>query len=83
MNCIIKILLMKKVLQKKGLYSIMDKIIKTGSKIAIRISEKFKPTALILHPNINSPSNFYVSSLVENFFHYGVNLQLKFGRDIV
>ena len=25
---------------KKGLYSIMDKIIKTGSKIAIRISEK-------------------------------------------
>ena len=26
---------------KKGLYSIMDKIIKTGSKIAINISEKF------------------------------------------
>ena len=25
---------------KKGLYSVMDKIIKTGSKIAIRISEK-------------------------------------------
>ena len=25
---------------KKGLYSIMDKIIKTGSKIAITISEK-------------------------------------------
>ncbi len=25
---------------KDGLYSIMDKIIKTGSKIAIRISEK-------------------------------------------
>jgi len=25
---------------KKGLYSIMDKVIKTGSKIAIRISEK-------------------------------------------
>ena len=25
---------------KKGLYSIMDKIIKTGSKIAIKISEK-------------------------------------------
>ena len=25
---------------KKGLYSIMDKIIKTGAKIAIRISEK-------------------------------------------
>ena len=26
---------------KKGLYSIMDKIIKAGSKIAINISEKF------------------------------------------
>ena len=26
---------------KKGLYSLMDKIIKTGSKIAINISEKF------------------------------------------
>ena len=26
---------------KKGLYSIMDKIIKTGSKVAINISEKF------------------------------------------
>ena len=25
---------------KKGLYSIMDKLIKTGSKLAIRISEK-------------------------------------------
>ena len=25
---------------KKGLYSIMDKVIKTGSKIAINISEK-------------------------------------------
>ena len=25
---------------KKGIYSIMDKIIKTGSKIAINISEK-------------------------------------------
>ena len=31
---------MKKELQKKGLYSLMDKIIKTGSKIAINISEK-------------------------------------------
>ena len=29
-----------KVATKKGLYSIMDKIIKTGSKIAINISEK-------------------------------------------
>ena len=25
---------------KKGLYSIMDKLIKTGSKVAIKISEK-------------------------------------------
>ena len=31
----------KKGATKKGLYSIMDKIIKTGSKIAINISEKF------------------------------------------
>ena len=30
----------EEVSSKKGLYSIMDKIIKTGSKIAIRISEK-------------------------------------------
>ena len=39
----------------------MDKIIKTGSKIAINISEKdlnFK--LLVQHPNINNPSNFYV-----------------------
>ena len=26
---------------KKGIYSILDKVIKTGSKIAINISEKF------------------------------------------
>ena len=30
----------KKGATKKGLYSIMDKIIKTGSKLAINISEK-------------------------------------------
>ena len=30
----------KKGATKKGLYSIMDKIIKTGSRVAIKISEK-------------------------------------------
>ena len=30
----------KKGATKKGLYSFMDKVIKTGSKIAINISEK-------------------------------------------
>ena len=43
---------------KKGLYSIMDKVIKTGSKIAISISEKFNFKLLIQHPNKDSPSNF-------------------------
>ena len=36
---------------KKGLYSIMDKIIKAGSKIAINISEKFKFIAKIKRDN--------------------------------
>ena len=36
----------------------MDRIIKTGSKIAISISEKFNLTAVTLHPNIDNPSNF-------------------------
>ena len=40
MNCIIKILLTKNGATKKGPYSILDKIIKTSSKIAINISEK-------------------------------------------
>ena len=60
---------------KKGFYSIMDKIIKTGSKIAIRISEKSLALKLLIrHPNINNPSNFYVNNLEENFFHFDVNL---------
>ena len=41
MNYIIKILLLRKVHQKKGLYKVLDGIIKTGSKIAIKISEKY------------------------------------------
>ena len=45
----------------------MDKIIKTGSKLAINISEKSN-FSLAPHPNTNSPSNFYVNNLVENFF---------------
>ena len=68
---------------KKGLYSLMDKIIKTGSKVAINISEKnlvFK--LLTLHPNINNPSNFYANNLVENFFHFYVNLQSMVDKDI-
>ena len=44
---------------KKGLYSVMDKVIKTGSRIAINISEKIQFKALIQHPNIDNPSNFY------------------------
>ena len=62
----------EKVLQKKGPYSILDKIIKTGSKIAINISEKIIK-ALVLHPNISNPSNFYVKNLAENFYHFCVD----------
>ena len=40
MNYIIKTLLMSEGATKEGLYSVLDKIIKTGSKIAINISEK-------------------------------------------
>ena len=42
----------------------MDKIIKTGSKIAINISEKNLINIKILtqHPNISNPSNFYVGN---------------------
>ena len=48
---------------KKGLYSIMDKIIKTGSKLAINISEKNLSFKLLTqHPNISNPSNFYANS---------------------
>ena len=60
----------------------MDKIIKTGSKIAINISEKFKFKLLTLHPSINNPSNFYVNNLEENSYHCDVDLQLKAGKDI-
>ena len=61
---------------KKGIYFFLDKAIKTGSKIAISISEKNIIKVLIQHPNINSPSNFRVKNLVENFFHFCVNLLL-------
>ena len=40
MSYITKILPMKEGATKKGFYSIMDKVIKTGSKLAINISEK-------------------------------------------
>ena len=61
---------------KKGLYSIMDKIIKTGSKIAINISEKSLIKVLIQHPNIGDPSNSYEENLGESFFHFYEDLQL-------
>ena len=53
---------------KDGLYSLFDKIIKTGSRIAINISEKNLIKAQVLHPNINNQSRFYVKSLVGNFY---------------
>ena len=68
---------------KKGLYSVMDKVIKTGSRIAINISEKIQFKALIQHPNINNPSNFYVGNLEENSFHFCANPQLMVDMDIV
>ena len=40
MNCTIKILLFEEGASKDGLYNVLDRIIKTGSKIAIKISEK-------------------------------------------
>ena len=67
---------------KKGLYSIMDKMIKAGSKLAINISEKFSFKLPTLHPNINNPSNFYVNNLEENFYRFYVNLQLMVDKDI-
>ena len=60
---------------KEGLYSIFDKVIKTGSKIAINISEKNLVKVLIQHPNTNNPSNFYVKNLAENFYHFYEDLQ--------
>ena len=42
---------------KKGLFGILDKVIKTSSRIAITISEKNLIKALIQYPNIDNPSN--------------------------
>ena len=64
---------------KKGPYSILDKIIKTGSKIAIIFLRKFK--ILVLHPNIGNPSSFYVKNLVENFCHFCANPLLMVDKD--
>ena len=41
----------------KKAYTLFDRIIKTGSKIAINISENIIKT-LTQHPNINNPSAF-------------------------
>ena len=67
---------------KKGLYSILDKAIKTSSRIAIAISEKnLNIKVVTLYPNINNPSSFHVKSLAENFFHFCVDLQLLVYKD--
>ena len=55
---------------KQGLYYLLDKIIQTSSKAAIKVSEKDLIKVLVQYPNINSPSNFHVKSLVENFYHF-------------
>ena len=47
---------------KVGLYKVLDKIVKTSSKIAIVISEKNLIKVLIRYPNINNPSSFHVKS---------------------
>src|SRR6056300_169950 len=74
----------KKGATKEGAYRLLDKIIKTGSKIAINISEKililFK--TLILHPSINNPSNFCVKSLEENFYHFDEGLLWMVGKGV-
>ena len=66
---------------KKGLFGVLDKVIKTSSRIAITISEKNLTTVLIRYPNIDNPSNFRVKSLVESFFHFCVGLQ-QLGRKV-
>ena len=44
---------------KEGFYGLLDKIIKTSSRIAITISEKNIIKVLVQYPNINNPSNFH------------------------
>ena len=68
---------------KKGYYSILDKIIKTGSKIAINISEKnlSNTKTLARHPNTSSPSSFYEDNLEENVYHSYVNPLLMVDMD--
>ena len=55
---------------KTGFYNILDKVIKTSSRIAIVISKRFK--VLIQYPNINNPSSFRAKNLVESFCHFYV-----------
>ena len=43
---------------KKGLYKILDNVIKTSSRIAIAISEKILIKAQAQYPNTSSPSSF-------------------------
>ena len=52
---------------KEGLYKALDKIIKTGSQHAIKISENINLIFLIQHPNTDNPSSFHVKNLEESF----------------
>ena len=55
---------------KKGLFGILDKVIKTSSRIAIAISEKNLIMVLIQYPNKDNPSSFREENLVESSFHF-------------
>ena len=60
---------------KKGLFGLLDKVIKTSSRIAITISEKIIKV-LIQYPSIDNPSNSHVKNSEENFCHFYGDLQL-------
>ena len=55
---------------KKGPYGLLDKIIKTSSRIAITISEKNLIKVLTLYPSIDNPSNFHEESWEEKFLPF-------------
>ena len=55
---------------KTGLYSILDKVIKTSSRVAIAISEKNLIKVLIQYPNIDNPSNSHVKNLEGKFLPF-------------
>ena len=49
-------------LRKKVCLSVLDKVIKTSSRIAITISEKDLIKVLAQYPSIDSPSSFRVEN---------------------